>query len=117
MKIILMDEIKSRKTQIVNALEKAKHKVSACSASNEFIIAVEEQSSQCVCMDFETWHHGRSVYSYINLLKKMESMPLIIYNTPVNYSTLNNRAKQEKDLMLAKPTEPDAILDAVASIA
>jgi DNA-binding NtrC family response regulator len=113
MKILVMDEVKSRKTQIAEALEKSKHKVTQCSGSNEFITALEEQSLHCVCLDYETWHHGRSIYTYFKIAKKMERVPVIFYNAPVHFSALVNRSKHEKDQILPKPTDPKAIVDAI----
>jgi DNA-binding NtrC family response regulator len=117
MKIVLLDDFKSRNVQVTDALEKSKHKVVSCSGSNDFIAAVEEQSMQVICMDFDSWHHGRSIYSYMNLLKKMESVPVILYNTPPKIAAIGNRTKHEKDVAIVKPAEIKAIMEAVASIA
>jgi DNA-binding NtrC family response regulator len=94
-------------------LEKSKHKVILCSGSSEFITALEEQSLQCICLDYETWHHGRSIYGYLKILKKFEDVPTIFYNTPAHFSTLTNRAKHEKDQILPKPADPKTIVDSV----
>jgi DNA-binding NtrC family response regulator len=113
MKILVMDELKSRKNQIGEGLEKNKHKVTLCSGSNEFIAALEEQSLQCICLDYETWHNGRSIYTYFKIQKKFESIPTVVYNAPAHFSTLTNRAKHEKDQILPKPADAKAIIDTV----
>jgi DNA-binding NtrC family response regulator len=114
MKILVMDDVKSRKSQIAESLEKSKHKVMQCSGSNEFLTAMEEQSLNLICLDFDTWNHGRSIYNYFKIPKRIEQMPLIIYNTPANFSAFNNRPRHDKDRILTKPSEPKAIVDAVS---
>jgi DNA-binding NtrC family response regulator len=109
-----MDEVKSRKSQITEALEKGKHKVVQCSGSNEFLTAVEEQSLNLICLDFDTWNHGRSIYNYFKIPKRIEQMPLIVYNSPANFSAFTNRPRHDKDRILAKPSEPKAIVEAVS---
>jgi len=113
MKIAIMDEVKTRKNQISEALEKGKHKVILCSTSNEFIATMAEPSVQCLCLDYETWHHGRSMYGYLKIPKKIENIPIVFYNAPVHFTALPNRAKHERDQILPKPSEPNAIIDAV----
>lgn len=114
MKILVMDDVISRKSQIAEALEKNKHKVIQCSESNDFLTAVEEQSLNIICLDFDTWNHGRSIYAYLKIPKRLEQMPLIIYNTPANFSAFNNRPRNDKDRILTKPSEPKAVVDAVS---
>ncbi len=114
MKILVMDEAKSRKNQIAEALEKSKHKVVQCSGSNEFLSAMEEQSFGLICLDFDTWNHGRSIYNYFKIPKRIEQMPLIVYNSPANFSAFANRPRHDKDRILAKPSDTKAIVDAVS---
>ena len=117
MKILLLDDEKSRKNEMVTALEKSKHKVLVCTTSNEFIDAVEDQSINCLCLDYDTWHKGRSIYGYFNIPKRMERTPIIVYNSPTHYSAITNRAKHDKDRMLPKPTEAFSLVEAVAQCA
>ncbi len=113
MKVLVLDEMKSRKSEIVVLLEKSKHKATACSTSNEFITAVEDQSLNCICVDFETWHKGRAIYGYFQIPKKMEHVPVVMYNSPTHSATLSNRVKHEKDRVLPKPTDTVMLVDAV----
>jgi DNA-binding NtrC family response regulator len=114
MKILVMDEVKSRKSQIAEALEKSKHKVVQCSGSNDFLSALEEQSPNFICLDYDTWNHGRSIYNYFKVPKKIENMPMIIYNSPANFSAFTNRPRHDKDRILSKPSEPKAIVEALS---
>jgi DNA-binding NtrC family response regulator len=117
MKVLLLDDVKSRKGELTTALEKSKYKVTVCSTCNEFISAVEDQSIGCLCLDYDTWHKGRSIYGYFNIPKRMERTPIIVYNSPTHYSAITNRAKHEKDRMLPKPTEAFSLVEAVAQCA
>jgi DNA-binding NtrC family response regulator len=114
MKVLVLDDLKSRINEIIAALEKSKHKVTVCASSNEFINAVEDQSIGCMCLDYETWHKGRAIYSYFNIQKRIERTPIIVYNSPTHYSAIANRTKHDKDRMLAKPTESFSLVEAVA---
>ena len=114
MKVLVLDDLKSRKSEMVAALEKSKHKVTLCSTSNEFINAVEDQSIGCICLDYETWHKGRAIYGYFNIPKRIEKTPVVVYNSPTHYNAMVNRAKHDKDRMLPKLTEPFALAEAVA---
>jgi DNA-binding NtrC family response regulator len=114
MKILVLDDLKSRKSEMVAALEKSKHKVTVCASSNDFINAVEDPSIGCICLDYETWHKGRAIYGYFDIPKRIERTPVVMYNSPTHYNTMVNRAKHDKDRMLPKPTEPFALAEAVA---
>jgi DNA-binding NtrC family response regulator len=114
MKILVLDELKSRKTEMTSALEKNKHKVLACATSNEFFNAIEDQSLSCICLEYETWHKGRAIYGYFNIPKKIERKPVIVYNSPIHCAGLANRVKNEKDRMLPKPTDSNTLVEAVA---
>jgi DNA-binding NtrC family response regulator len=109
-----MDEVKSRKNQIAEGLEKAKHKVLHCSGSNEFLSAVDEPSLNFICLDYDTWNHGRSIYNYFKIPKRSEQIPMIVYNAPANFSAFTNRPRHDKDRILSKPSEPKAIVEAVS---
>ena len=113
MKIAVVDDTKSRTSQISEALEKAKHKVILCASSNDFMSTIDEHAVQCLCLDYDTWHNGRAIYGYFKLHKKIENMPVVFYNAPAHFSTLPNRAKHERDQFLPSPMDPKAIVDAV----
>jgi DNA-binding NtrC family response regulator len=114
MKVLVLDDLKSRKSEMVAALEKSKHKVTACSTSNEFVNAVEDQAIGCICLDYETWHRGRAIYNYFDIPKRIERTPMVVYNSPAHYNAMGNRQKHEKDRMLPKPTEAFTLAEAVA---
>jgi DNA-binding NtrC family response regulator len=114
MKILVMDDVKTRKTQIAEGLEKSKHKVVQCSGSSEFMAAMNEQSPNLICLDYDTWNHGRSIYNYFKIPKRIEQMPLLVYNSPANFSAFSNRPRNDKDRILTKPSDPKAIIEAVS---
>jgi len=110
MKILVMDEVKSRKNQIAEALEKGKHKVVQCSGSNEFLTAMEEQSPHLVCLDFDTWNHGRSIYNYFKIPKRIEQMPLIVYNSPQTFPRLPTGHGTTRTVFLLNRAIPKQLL-------
>jgi DNA-binding NtrC family response regulator len=114
MELLVFDEVKSRRTQIVEALEKKRYKVVHCSTSNEFLGAVTDSSPNLLLLDVDTWLRGRSMYSYFNISRKLEKTPILFYNAPANFVAINDRERNDRDYILQKPTEVDSILQAVS---
>ena len=116
MEIVIFDELKSRRTAIAESLEKNRYKVVQCGTSNEFMNAVNATSGGHYCIDVDSWHHGRSLYAYFQIGKRMERVPVLFYNAPQNFASLGDRTRHEKDYVLQKPSEVSAIVDAVSNI-
>jgi DNA-binding NtrC family response regulator len=116
MEIVILDETRSRKKAIVDSLEKNRYKVVQCGTSNEFMNAVSNTSPGLFLVDVESWQHGRAIYSYFQIGRKLEHVPVVLYNAPEKFSTLGDRNRLEKDRILEKPTEIDSILDAVSHL-
>jgi hypothetical protein len=66
-------------------------------------------------IDVDSWQHGRSLYAYFQVGKKIERIPALFYNAPQNFTAVNERARHEKDYVLPKPSEVDSIIDAMAN--
>jgi DNA-binding NarL/FixJ family response regulator len=115
MEIVILDELKSRRAAIAESLEKNRYKVVQCATSNEFMNAVTTMSPGHFLIDVDSWHHGRSVYSYFQIGKKIERFPVLFYNAPQNFSAVSDRIRHEKDYILPKPSEVDAIVDAMSN--
>jgi DNA-binding NtrC family response regulator len=116
MEIVILDELKSRRKAIAESLEKNRYKVVQCGTSNEFINAVNTMSGGHFCIDVDSWHHGRSLYAYFQIGKRMERTPVLFYNAPQNFAAVGDRIKHEKDFVLQKPSEVNAIVGAVSNI-
>lgn len=114
MEILILDELKSRKTKLAETLEKRRYKVMQCSTSNELLNAIGSSSPGLLLLDFDTWHRGRSVYSYFHAGRRIEHIPAVFYNAPPNFVALSDRNRHEKDYVLQKPSEVESVIDAVS---
>jgi DNA-binding NtrC family response regulator len=110
MKILLLDDTKPRRNQLVDALQKKRYEVTSCYGTNDFVNAVEKHKADMILLDMESWYRGRAIYDYLNLAKRLENLPILFYNAHMNFSILNNRPRHAKDRILFKPSEVDAIL-------
>ncbi len=115
MDIIVLDGLKTRRNELTALLEKNRHKVVSCSSSNDFMTAVSSSTPTHVCVDVESWHQGRAMYSYFDIGKKLEAVPVVFYNAPQNFTALPDRPRNEKDYVLTKPTEVEAIAEALSN--
>jgi DNA-binding NtrC family response regulator len=115
MEVLILDDVKSRKVKLAETLEKRRYKVIQCGTSNDFLSAVSAASLPgLILLDFDTWHRGRSVYSHFQAGKKIEHIPVVFYNAPPTFVALNDRSRNEKDFVLQKPSEIDAVVDAMS---
>jgi DNA-binding NtrC family response regulator len=114
MELLILDDLKSRKAKLAETLEKRRYKVVQCGTTNDFISSVTNSSPGLILLDYDTWHRGRSVYSYFQVGKKFEHVPVVFYNTPPNFVALNDRGRHEKDYVLQKPVEVESVVDAVS---
>lgn len=113
MKILLVDAVRSRRAQLTDALQKKRYEVTACISSNDFVTTVEKQKFDYLLLDMDAWIRGKSLYNYFGLSKKLENLPIVFYNSSMNFSILNDRPRHSKDRILFKPSEVDAILGSV----
>jgi len=114
MEIVLLDELKSRRNEIAQMLEKKRHTVISCASTNEFIAAIAKSSVGMFVVDVESWLHGRAIYSYFAIGKKMEHAPAVMYNAPQNFSVIADRTRNDKDFVVPPPFTAEAVIDAVA---
>ncbi len=115
MEMVILDDVKSRRTALAQTLEKSRHKVVQCATSNEFMNALSTISPGLFLVDVDTWRRGRSLYAYFQIGKKMERFPVLFYNAPQNFTAISDRARHEKDYVLQKPSEVGVIVEAVAN--
>jgi len=110
MKILLLDDYRVRRNGLVEALQKKRYEVAACYSSNEFITLLEKQKFDLLLLDLESWNRGKSIYNQFAIAKKLENLPILFYNANMNFSMLNDRARHQKDRILFRPTEVEAII-------
>lgn len=110
MKIILLDDYRTRRNSLVDALQKKKYEVSACYSSNEFVSSLEKQKWDILLLDMESWNRGKSIYTRFAIAKRLENLPILFYNANMNFSMLNDRPRHQKDRILFKPTEVEVIV-------
>jgi len=115
MDVVILDEMKSRRAAIAESLEKNRYKVVQCATSNDFMNAISTMTFGHFLIDVESWQHGRSLYAYFQIGKKIERVPVLFYNAPPNFTAVNERTKHEKDSVLQTPAEVDSIVDAMAN--
>jgi CheY-like chemotaxis protein len=110
MKVLVFDDGRKRRTELVDALQKKKCDVTAHYSSNDLIAAVEKNKFDVLLLDMESWNRGKSVYERFGMARRLESQPIVFYNAALNFSILNDRPRHAKDRILFKPTGVDAIV-------
>jgi chemosensory pili system protein ChpA (sensor histidine kinase/response regulator) len=113
MKILLIDDTSARRTMIKEAIEKHNHSVVECHYSNDFLTVLEENVPELVVLDMETWKRGKSIYNYFRVGKKLENVPIILYNAEEDTYFIQDRTRNDKDRILSKPTDIETIIDAI----
>jgi DNA-binding NtrC family response regulator len=114
MEILILDDLKSRLETISQSLEKRRYKVISCRTSNDFLTSINQSMPGLILMDYDTWFKGRSIWFYFQIGEKLQSVPIIFYNTPPKFVAVKDRKRHEKDYVLQKPSEVDSIIDAVS---
>jgi DNA-binding response OmpR family regulator len=112
MQILLLDESKKRRTQIAELLQKKKHTIRQCAASNDFMSVIEDSAPDRIILDGDTWRKGRAIYAYFNFGKKLENIPIVFYNVKEGAVTITGRESNAKDRILAGITEANDIVSA-----
>ena len=113
MKILVMDDTRKRRNLLKEEITKKGHEVLECFTSNEFMNKIGENKAELILLDSDTWKKGKSIYSYFKIAKKMENIPVIYYNSEDDSMAIQDRSGNERDLVLSKPTEIEAIIDRV----
>lgn len=112
MNILLMDDTRKRRNQIVELLTK-QHTVVDCYSSNKFLQEIEKDTFDMVVMDMDTWKKGSSIYHYLRVGKLLEKVPVLLYNTDEETPYLPDRTRHENDRILPKPFEIESLVESV----
>jgi DNA-binding response OmpR family regulator len=113
MKLIIHDESRKRQVQLSDKLRQRNHEVIPAYSSGDLMERVQEQNPDMLLVDVSSWLRGRVIYNYFRFPEKLSSIPVIFFNAPENFSGLYNRARNDKDRVLSKPVDIDAIVDSV----
>jgi DNA-binding NtrC family response regulator len=113
MKIIIMDDTRKRREELKAAIEKHHKGVIDLYASNDLISSIDESAPDLLVLDMETWKKGRSIYNYFKIGKKLENTAVILYNADEDMYFIQDRTRHEKDRILQKPADLNAISELV----
>jgi len=116
MKILLLDDTRKRRNELVDAMQKKHYEVEACYSSNNFMQAIDKQKVNLVLIDMDSWNKSKAIFSRFGIAKKLETLPILFYNASMNFSILHDRPRHGKDRILFKPTEVDAIVANILEI-
>jgi DNA-binding response OmpR family regulator len=114
MKILLMDESTKRRDMIADALEKSKHSVVVCRNANEFMEAVSGGLPEKILLDVDTWNSGKALYHYFGVSRSLETVPVVFYNAPEDFSGIPDRSRHASDRILGRPTDVETAVSAAA---
>ena len=112
MNILLMDDTRKRRNQIVELLSK-QHSVTDCYSSNDFLQEIEKDTYDMIVLDMDTWKKGSSIYHYLRIGKLLEKLPVLLYNTDEETPYLPDRTRHENDRILPKPFEIESLVESV----
>ena len=116
MKILILDDLRSRRNEIAEKLVGKGTTVTACLSSNEFIAGIENNPT-CIAIDMESWYRGHAIYNRFNVSALLEKFPVVFYNTHQNFSMLGDRPRNENDRIVFNPAETDAVAAAIKEVA
>jgi response regulator RpfG family c-di-GMP phosphodiesterase len=114
-KILLLDDAKKRKVQLKEAIQK-QYEIIDCTSSNELMTAVESEKLNLALLDMGTWKKGKAIYNYFHIGKKLENIPVILYNAEEDAYFITDRARHDRDRILSNPTEIETIVDTVQQV-
>ena len=117
MKVMVVDEVQARATELAGLLSAKDHDVVCCGGSCQFMDAVQEQGTKAIMLDVESWQKGRSVYEYFDIAHRLADIPMVFYNAPEDFSELQDRPRLDKDVILPKPATADAIAESLDGVA
>ena len=115
MKVMVMDEARKRGNHLADLLAKSRHSVICCHGSNDFLKSLMENKIDKLLLDFTTWHNGRMIYSYFGINGRLDSIPIVFYNTPEDFPGIQGRPKHNNDKVVTRPATIDAIISSATA--
>ncbi|ERP31656.1 response regulator [Chitinivibrio alkaliphilus] len=113
MKILLLEESRGFRDTLHDALQKAGHEPALCHDSGAFIEAALSVGYDCAVIDVRSWFRGEALYSYMNILEKMDPIPMLFHHTPEGFKTLDGREPVAEDIVLEGSCSVDDIVQAL----
>lgn len=116
MKVLLVDEVRSRAMELLGRLRGENHEVTPCTVTNDFLNAVQERPIDVILLDVGTWRKGRAIYEYFDAASRFADTPVVFYNAPEDFRELTHRRKLDKDVVLLKPSSADTIVESLSGV-
>jgi len=115
MRIVVMDESRERSTRLVELFKKGRHEVECLRLSNEFINRMMAKSPpDRVFVEADTWKHGKSIYNYFGIGRKLESIPVTVYNIPEIFAGIADRPKHNADALIPRTATLEQVAETIA---
>ncbi len=111
MKIVVLDESKKMRQKITETLEEKGHTVITCLASGAFMDAIESSTPGKVLMNVDSWKHGKAMYTYFKIQKRLEDIPIVFYNVPDKFTSITDRNPHKDDKIYSRQTAIEDILN------
>jgi DNA-binding response OmpR family regulator len=112
MKVLIVDENRKRRLQILDQLQKKKHAATQCSASGDFMACIDDSAPDRIILDAETWKKGRAMFGRFNFAKKLENIPILFYNVAEGATVIAGREPHARDRILPETKEISDIISA-----
>lgn len=110
MTVVVFDEMKNRRQQIVHLLNAKGYSVKPCFASGDFMDILDRNSIDKIIMDVDSWRHSRAIFDYFNVSRKLQNIPIIFYNAPETFVSIHDRSQGIQDKVYQKTCAADAIV-------
>jgi hypothetical protein len=113
MRIVFLDESRERLNQFSDLLKRSRNDIDYIRGSSEFIARIEKSSPDRALIDADAWKHGRAMYNYLGVGRKLENTPITVYNAPEGFTGLTDRPKHNADVILPKSASLESIVDSI----
>lgn len=113
MRIVVLDESKERIAQFGDILKRSKHDIDYLRGSNDFITRIQKSVPDRVLIDADAWKHGRAIYRYFSIGRRLENVPMTVYNAPDGFVGLTDRPKHNADIILPKSATTESIVETI----
>ncbi|MBD3344114.1 MAG: response regulator [Chitinivibrionales bacterium] len=113
MEILVFDESRKTRDALTDSLGKKNTNVTCCSSSNDFMTTMQETSPDRILLDVTTWRKGTAIYNYFNFAPRLNKIPVVFFNAPENFSSIQGRESHEQDRILREPTDIQDLISVV----
>lgn len=111
MKVVLLEENRYRRENLKEAIAGKGNEVILCHDSGSFIEATDLNDIDMYVIDVRSWFYGEAIYKYYNIAPKLNGIPVLFFNSPEGFSTVEGRDAQPNDIILEKENNVSVIAD------